>query len=177
MDADDTFFFAIGKIVKTHGIHGELQAYSYSDNNYFIDYKDIFVLGKYGEKVPQRVLRARVKKGQRVILTLEGVFVITQAGSFVGKEIFLDRAKLSPLVEGEYYWHDIKGLSVVNARGEELGILSDILSTGANDVYVVKGDKGEILVPAVDQMVKKIDLKKGVILVDLPPGLVEANAL
>jgi 16S rRNA processing protein RimM len=58
-----------------------------------------------------------------------------------------------------------------------LGILSDILATGAHDVYVVKGDRGEILVPAVEQMVKEIDLEKGVIKVDLPPGLVEANAL
>lgn len=173
----DTFFFALGRIVKTHGIRGEVQVYSYSDVEYFLDYKDLFVQGKYGDKVPQRVLKARVKKGQSVILALEGVVDRTQAGSFVGKEIFLDRAKLSPLAEGEYYWHEIEGLSVVSAGGEELGILSDVLATGAHDVYVVKGDGGEILVPAVEQMVKKIDLEKGVMVVDLPPGLVEANAL
>ncbi len=173
----DTFFIALGRIVKTHGIRGEVQVYSYSDAEYFLDYKDLFVQGKYGDKVPQRVLKARVKKGQSVILALEGIVDITQAGSFVGKEIFLDRAKLSPLAEGEYYWHEIEGLSVVSAGGEELGILSDVLATGAHDVYVVKGDGGEILVPAVEQMVKKIDLEKGVMVVDLPPGLVEANAL
>ncbi len=173
----DTFFFALGRIVKTHGIRGEVQVYSYSDVEYFLGYKDLFVQGKYGDKVPQRVLKARVKKGQSVILALEGVVDRTQAGSFVGKEIFLDRAKLSPLAEGEYYWHEIEGLSVVSAGGEELGILSDVLATGAHDVYVVKGDGGEILVPAVEQMVKKIDLEKGVMVVDLPPGLVEANAL
>ena len=173
----DTLFFALGRIVKTHGIRGEVQVYSYSDVEYFLDYKDIFVQGKYGDKVPQRVLKARVKKGQSVILALEGVVDRTQAGSFVGKEIFLDRAKLPPLAEGEYYWHEIEGLSVVSAEGEELGILSDVLATGAHDVYVVKGDKGEILVPAVEQMVKRIDLEKGVMVVDLPPGLVEANAL
>ncbi len=173
----DTLFFALGRIVKIHGIRGEVQVYSYSDVEYFVDYKDLFVQGKYGDKVPQRVLKARVKKGQSVILALEGVVDRTQAGSFVGKEIFLDRAKLSPLAEGEYYWHEIEGLSVVSAEGEELGILSDVLATGAHDVYVVKGDKGEILVPAVEQMVKRIDLEKGVMVVDLPPGLVEANAL
>ena len=177
MGTDDIFFFAIGRIVKTHGIRGEMRVYSYSDVEYFFDYKDIFVQGKYGDKVPQRVVKVRVKKGQSVILALEGVVDITQAGSLVGKEIFLNRAKLSPLADGEYYWHEIEGLSVVSAGGEELGILSDVLATGAHDVYVVKGDKGEILVPAVEQMVKKIDLKKGVIVVDLPPGLIEANAL
>jgi len=170
-------FFALGRIVKTHGIRGEVQVYSYSDVEYFLDYKDIFVQGKYGDKVSQRVVKARVKKGQSVILALEGVVDRTQADFFVGKEIFLDRAKLPPLAEGEYYWHEIEGLSVVSAGGEELGILSDVLATGAHDVYVVKGDKGEILVPAVEQMVKKIDLKKGVMVVNLPPGLVEANAL
>jgi len=173
----DTFFFALGRIVKTHGIRGEVQVYSYSDIEYFFDYKDIFVQDKYGDKVPQRIVKARVKKGQSVILTLEGVVDITQAGSLVDTEIFLDRAKLSPLAEGEYYWHEIEGLSVVSAGGEELGILSDVLATGAHDVYVVKGDKGEILVPAVEQIVKKIDFKKGVMVVDLPPGLIEANAL
>jgi 16S rRNA processing protein RimM len=173
----DPSFFALGRIVKTHGIHGEVQVYSYSDVEYFFDYKDIFVQGKYGDKVPQRVVKARVKKGQSVILTLEGVVDITQAGSLVNTEIFLDRAKLSPLAEGEYYWHEIEGLSVVSAKGEELGILSDVLATGAHDVYVVKGDRGEILVPAVEQMVKKIDFEKGVMVVDLPPGLIEANAL
>lgn len=173
----NTFFFALGRIVKTHGIHGEVQVYLYSDTESFFDCKDIFVQGIYGDKVPQRVLKARTKKGQSVILTLEGVVDSTQAGSFVGKEIFLDSTLLSPLAEGEYYWHELEGLTVVSTRGEELGILSDILATGAHDVYVVKGDKGEVLVPAVGQMVKEIDLEKGVMKVDLPPGLVEANAL
>ncbi|MBW1671101.1 MAG: 16S rRNA processing protein RimM [Deltaproteobacteria bacterium] len=176
MGTDGTLFFALGRIVKTHGIRGEVQVYSYSDVEYFFDYKDIFLQGKFGDKVPQRVVKARVKKGQSVILALEGVVDTTQAGSLVGKEIFLDRAKLSPLVEGEYYWHEIEGLSVVSAGGEELGILSDVLTTGAHDVYVVKGDRGEILVPAVEQMVK-IDLEKGVMIVDFPPGLIEANVL
>jgi 16S rRNA processing protein RimM len=173
----DTFLFALGRIVKTHGIHGEVQVYPYSDVESFFDHKDVFVQGKYGDKVPQRVLKARTKKGQGVILTLEGVVDRTQAGSFVGKEIFMDRAKLSPLAEGEYYCHELEGLTVISAEGEELGILSDILATGAHDVYVVKGDRGEILVPAVEQMVIEIDLENGVMKVDLPPGLVEANAL
>jgi 16S rRNA processing protein RimM len=173
----DTCFFALGRIVKIHGIRGEVQVYLYSDAGSFFGYKDIFVQDKYGDKVPQRVLKTRTKKGQSVILTLEGVVDRTQAGSFVGKEIFLDRAQLSPLAKGEYYWHELEGLIVVSAGGEKLGILSDILATGAHDVYVVKGDKREILVPAVEQMVKEIDLEKGVIKVNLPPGLVEANAL
>jgi len=177
MDADDNFFFAIGKIVKTHGIRGEVQAYSYSDIRYFFDYKDIYVQDKYGDKMPHRLVTARVKKGRSVILALEGVVDLTQAGSLVNTEIFLDRSKLSLLAEGEYYWHEIEGLSVVSAKGEKLGILSDVLSTGAHDVYVVKGERGEILVPAVEQIVKTIDPEKGLMVVDLPLGLIEANAL
>jgi len=177
MDADDNFFFAIGKIVKTHGIRGEVQAYSYSDIRYFFDYKDIYVQDKYGDKMPHRLVTARVKKGRSVILALEGVVDLTQAGSLVNTEIFLDRSKLSLLAEGEYYWHEIEGLSVVSAKGEKLGILSDVLSTGAHDVYVVKGERGEILVPAVEQIVKTIDPQKGLMVVDLPLGLIEANAL
>jgi 16S rRNA processing protein RimM len=177
MDADDNIFFAIGRIVKTHGIRGEVQAYSYSDINYFFDYKDVFVQDKYGDKVPHRLVTARVKKGRSVILALEGVVDLTQAGSLVNTEIFLDRSKLSPLAEGEYYWHEIEGLSVVSVGGERLGVLSGVLATGAHDVYIVKGEKGEILVPAVEQIVKTIDPEKGFMLVDLPLGLIELNAL
>jgi 16S rRNA processing protein RimM len=173
----DILLFAIGKIVKTHGIRGEMQVFFYSDAKYSLDYKDVFVLDKYGDKIPQKIIKTRVKKGQSRILTFEGITDRMQAESFVGKEIFMDRAKLSSLADGEYYWHEIEGLSVVSAGGEKLGILSDVLATGAHDVYVVKGDTGEILVPAVDQMVKEVDLDKGIMKVDLPPGLVEANAL
>ena len=89
----------------------------------------------------------------------------------------MEKALLPRLDAEEYYWYELEGLSVVNVAGMKLGLLSDIMATSGHDVYIVQGSMGEILVPAVEQVVKEIDLEKGLMVVDLPPGLVESNAL
>jgi len=173
----DPLYFAIGKIVKAHGIRGEVQLYPYLEEPSLFDHKDVFIQDLLGNKVLNKVLKVRSKHSRSIVLSLEGIDDRTQAEALVGMEIFMERAQLPPLASGEYYWDEIEGISVVSIGGEELGILSDVLSTDAHDIYVVKGDRGEILVPAIRQMVKDIDPDRGVMVVDLPPGLIEANAL
>jgi 16S rRNA processing protein RimM len=77
-----------------------------------------------------------------------------------------------PLPEGEYYAHDLIGLDVLTVEGEALGRVNDILFTGANDVYVVVGPRGQILLPAIADVVERIDLSAGQIVVRLMDGLV-----
>ena len=173
----DPLYFALGKIVKAHGIRGEVQVYPYSERPSLFDQKDVFIQDLLGNKVPNKVLKVRSKHSRSIVLSLNGIDDRSQAEALVGMEIFMERAQLPPLAAGEYYWDEIDGISVESIRGEKLGILSDVFSTGAHDIYVVKGDRGEILVPAVSQMVKEIDPDRGVMVVDLPPGLIEANAL
>ncbi len=172
----DSLYLALGKIVKAHGIRGEVQVYPYSERPSLFDQKDVFIQDLLGNKVPKKVVKVR-RHGKGIILSLEGIEDRSQARAMVGMEISIDRAQLPPLAPGEYYWDEIEGISVESLRGEELGILSDMFSTPAHDIYVVKGDRGEILIPAVTEMVKEIDPDRGVMLVDLPPGLIEANAL
>ena len=74
--------------------------------------------------------------------------------------------------EGEYYWHDIIGLAVITEEGEELGYITSILPTGSNDVYICEGTKGEILLPAIEEVIKSIDIGRGVIIVEMLEGLV-----
>jgi len=76
-----------------------------------------------------------------------------------------------PLEEGEYYCHQIEGLHAVTTEGERLGRVTEVLATGANDVYVVRGSQGELLLPAVKDVILRVDLEAGVLVVRLPEGL------
>jgi 16S rRNA processing protein RimM len=79
-----------------------------------------------------------------------------------------------PLPEDSFYFFEIVDLDVVDVDGVKLGTVQDILQTGANDVYVVQRDKGkELLIPALKKVVKQVDLEKGIMVVDIPPGLLD----
>jgi 16S rRNA processing protein RimM len=75
------------------------------------------------------------------------------------------------LPRGQFFWHQIIGLTVETADGRQLGRVEDVLRTGANDVYVVRGDLGEVLVPAIAPVVKRIDPDGGRLVVELIPGM------
>ena len=92
-------------------------------------------------------------------------------------EISAKKSCLPSLIDGEYYRHELHGLSVITIHGRKLGTLSDVLETGAQDVYVTLGYAGEILIPAVEEIVKEINIDKGIMVVDLPPGLEDVNVI
>ena len=117
-----------------------------------------------------RVSSARPHKG-RFIVALDTITDRNQAEALIGADIIVDPAALPPLDDGEYYWADLIGLKVVTLDRQCLGTLTAIFPTGSNDVYVVKGDTGEILVPALESVVVGVDLEAGVMQIDLPEGL------
>jgi 16S rRNA processing protein RimM len=86
----------------------------------------------------------------------------------VGQSVFVPSKRLP---DGEYYWKDVIGLDIVTEDGRRLGYVKTILPTGSNDVYVCNGDEGEILIPALDDVIRKIDIGKGLMVVRLPEGL------
>jgi 16S rRNA processing protein RimM len=81
------------------------------------------------------------------------------------------REQLPPTDEDEYYWFELIGLNVFDSDDRRLGVLEEIITTGANDVYVVRSQNAEVLIPAIGSVVKRIDLQQGVMRVDLPKGL------
>ncbi len=85
-------------------------------------------------------------------------------------------SRLRPLPDGEYYQFQLLGLEVWTIAGELLGTISDILPTGSNDVYVVRSDTGEMLIPAIEDVVKAVELDKGRLVIELMPGLVQKKA-
>jgi len=91
----------------------------------------------------------------------------------VGKEVFVPEEALPPTAEGEYYYYQLIGLRVEGVDGRAFGVLRAILDTGSNDVYVVKGDDREILIPAIAEVIREVDLQHGKMIVDPPEGLLD----
>ena len=121
--------------------------------------------------VPQVINSLRShKKG--FIVAFDGYHDPESVGKLRNQLVFVQSKNLPPLPEGEYYHHELIGLRMMTSQGRELGELVQILQTGANDVFIVQTpSRTEILIPNNDEIVRKIDLEKGVILIDPIPGL------
>lgn len=163
----------IGKIQGTHGIKGQLRVVPFAGDATSISQLDgVFVKSPAGVMEEFSVVSARMN-GKRVILTLKPFDNINQVLHLVGREIYADRVALPELPADEFYWSDLLGLQVVTSAGEELGELVDIIETGSNDVYVVKMDGREVLIPALEDVVLSVDLEQGRMTVSLPEGLLD----
>ena len=163
----------IGKIQGTQGIKGQLRVIPFAGDASSISQLDgVFVKAPSGAMEEFSVVSARAH-GKRVILTLRPFDNINQVLHLVGREIYADRVALPELPSDEFYWSDLLGLRVVTPDGEELGELVDIIETGSNDVYVVKKDGREVLVPALEDVVVSVDLAGGRMTVSLPEGLLD----
>jgi 16S rRNA processing protein RimM len=155
----------VGRIIAAHGIRGELKVEPLTDFPQRFDAGSRLWL----DGAPVTVERGR-RQGRNVILKLRGIDGRTQAEALHGKELLAPQA--TPLEqEGVYYLHDIIGARVQDAAGQALGELADVLATGSNDVYVVRGPRGELLLPALDDVVLAVDLEARRIVVEIPDGL------
>ena len=171
---DSVRFLSMGKIVGAHGIKGALKVYSYAESASSFKPGSSVVLKAGGSEQTLRI--AWVKPHHKTVLVaFEGVATRNQAEALVGLELFMARDSLAALEEGVYYWSDIIGLSVFTIEDEYLGRVASVIQTGSNDVYVVKneGDResAEILVPALEWVVREIDVDRKLMRVDLPEGL------
>ncbi len=163
----------IGKITGTHGVRGQVVILPYSgEAESIISLRSLYIHTKQGAFAPCEIQRAAAHK-KRVLVTLKGFDSINEVLPFVGDELFIDRSQMPPLPEGEFYWCDLLGLTVVTDDGAVLGTLSGILETGSNDVYIVRSGEKEILVPATDDIVRAVDLSVGRMTVTLPDGLLD----
>lgn len=164
----------VGKIVRTHGVRGAVKVYAYGES---------LAVQKAGAKLFLR-LPAGAEKSQLTVLSLkahgrlwmvqfEELTDIDEAQSVVGEEIFLPEDSLPPTSEGEYYHYQLIGLTVETTDGKEIGVLRGIIETGSNDVYLIKREEKEVLIPAVDEIIRRIDLERGRMVVDPPDGLID----
>jgi len=155
-------------VLGAHGIRGELKCRIVTDfpSRRFRRGHTVVLDG-----VPHTIQTARVH-GMTVLLKLEDVGDRDAAAALRGKEIQIRAEDAVALPKGQFFWHQVIGLQVEDATTHEpLGEVTDILETGANDVYVVRGGRGEILVPAIKDVVKQIDPAAGRMLIQPLPGL------
>jgi len=164
-------FMVIGRVTRPHGIRGEVSVEVLTDFPERFDTIDVVYLGDALEPKAWQVRGSRWHK-DRVLLTLEGCKDRTTAGTLRGLLVQVPIEEAMPLPEDEYYPYELVGLDVVTVEGEELGRLSDVLFTNANDVYVVLGPRGQILLPAIADVIERVDLDQGQMVVRLMEGLV-----
>ncbi len=167
-----TEWAAIGTIVAPFGIHGELKVFSLSDIPDRFATLDAVYVGPQHRRFS--VKRARPHKGNVVLLTLAGITDPETADTLRKHDLFIPVDDLAALPADSYYQHDILGLHVSTLEDRDLGFVEDIIQTGSNDVYVVKKPDGkQLLIPAIKQVVKRIDLSAKCMYIDPMPGLLE----
>ncbi len=165
--------FPIGRVVKPHGVKGKVKVEYYGENLQGLSlYHEIFIEDEKGRPEAYKVLEA-IPQPPRLILRLKGIDKIEEVAPLMGREIFVEREALLGLGEGEYYWVDILGIEVETQEGKRIGKVKEIFPTGANDVYVVEGRRGEILLPATGEVIQSIDIKKRMMKVVRKEGLWE----
>jgi 16S rRNA processing protein RimM len=161
-------FLAVGRVLRPHGVRGELLLTSLTDfPEHLAEVKTVYL----GEPpVAHPLVGARAHRGQ-LLLRLGDVSTREAADPLRGQLVQIRAQAAKPLPPGMYYQHQLIGLAVVTDGGEALGRLKEVLETGANDVYVVQGDGGELLLPAIKSVILQIDLPAQTMTVHLPAGL------
>jgi 16S rRNA processing protein RimM len=169
----DHDFLRVGVITSPHGVHGEMRVFPTTDDpGRFSDLKMVYVDLKQG--LAEFAVEGVKYVKNMVILRLSGITTRDDAERFRKKDILISRDQAVPLAENEYFIADLIGLTVMTDEGEELGKLTEVMKTGANDVYVVQGERyGEVLIPVIRDSHLHTDLEKGVITVHLLPGLTD----
>ena len=162
-------FIAVGKILRAFGNSGWLKISVYSGlSGRFHNVELIYLNGIEG--MEGRILK-NVKEENEPIIKLKGIDSREEAKKLVGAEIFLPEEESISLPEDTYFSHDLIGLEVVDLKHGKIGFVKEILEMGANDILVVRSKKREILIPAVAEYVKSVDVEAGKISVQLADGM------
>jgi 16S rRNA processing protein RimM len=163
----------VGRVVKPQGRHGEVAVEPLSDRpDRFPTLRRAFVPAPGGGAREVRVLRCWPHKG-RFVLAIEGVSTIDEAETLRGLELRIEEAELPALPEGSYYHHQLRGLRVEDEAGAEMGVVDDVVETGAEArVLVVRGPGGETLLPFAAGFVRSVDLARGRLVTKRPEYVV-----
>lgn len=164
-------FLIVGRILGPVGVEGEMRVQALTDfPERFEGLQSIHV----GDNLrPYPVRMAQVERGVNVLLKLAGVDSADAARALAGQELAVPIEQAVQLEPDRFYWHEIVGLDVWTDTGVNLGKVQQVVRTGSNDVYVVGVGAKEILIPAIEEVVKKIDVQSGTMTVHLIPGIAD----
>lgn len=165
-------YIEIGQIVNTNGLKGVVKVNPFTDDiSKFEDLKYVYIQLK-NELKKVKIEQVRYNKNQ-VLLKLEGIDSIEEAEKYRNFYLKTEKESQEDVGEDTYYIVDLIGLDVYSDKNEYLGKIEDVFPTGSNDVYVVKDNLGkQILIPAIADVVKEVDLKNKKMTINLIPGLI-----
>lgn len=167
----------IGRVVKTQGIKGEVRINSPSGGGKFLSPGSlIYLKNKEGLLQSLRVETYR-EQGPLIIVAFQGVRGISEAKKLVGSKVYISQDCLPPLPPDEFYWFQLFGLKVFTEKGTYLGILKGIMPTGSNDVFLVRQEHQEYLIPALAEVVIQVDLEKKTMIIRPLAGLLPQDDL
>jgi 16S rRNA processing protein RimM len=169
---NETDWATIGQVVALFGVRGELKVRLLTDiPNRFADLETVYVGAKHTSYSIQSV---RPYKGEMIVLKLSGVDNANAAEPLRNQELSIPLSELAMLPPNSYYQHDILGLQVLTLDGRVLGQIVEIIVTGSNDVYNIKKPDGyHVLIPAIKDVIKQIDLIRRTMHIDPLPGLLD----
>ena len=158
----------VGRVTRTHGLKGELKFFP-------ADQDDLIVQKDQQIRLGETTFKIKSVRGVKspFIVKFEGVDSIEAAQGLSGQEVLVAKEDFESLPEGEYYRFEIEGLKAFDDTGKYYGVIEEIIATGSNDVYVVRGDGKEWLVPMIDSVVQNIDMEEGKLIFHCVEGLFE----
>ncbi|MFC1913168.1 ribosome maturation factor RimM [Chloroflexota bacterium] len=163
-------FIVVGRILAPWGTSGELKVAVITDfPQRFTPSAKVFI-----SRHPMTIDHSRWHKGHAII-KLNAINSIEDAQKLGGQPVEIHHSQLQPLPEGQYYHFQLIGLEAWTTQGESLGNITEILSAKSNDNYVVEGAGGKIIIPAIEDVVKSIDLERGRIVIEPIEGLLDLN--
>ena len=164
-------YVTIGQILAPWGIKGKIKVEVTTDfPQRFTPSSKVYI-----NQQPTTIESTEWHKG-KLVIKLNAIDSIEEAQRVRGQAIEIHRSQLQPLPEGEYYLFQVIELEVWTTQGELLGVITEILTAESNDTYVVSGDRGEILIPAIEDVIKSIDLDKGHMVIEPIEGLLTLNS-
>ena len=165
-------WISVGRVTRTHGLKGELKFFP-------TDRDEILI--KSGQRIQFRENQYKIESVRGVkspfIVKFDGVNSIEAAKNLAGQEVLVAREDFELLPEGEYYRFEIEGLIVYDSTGRYYGVVEEVIATGSNDVYVVRDEGKEWLIPMIDSVVKAIDLDQGKLIFHCVEGLFEETSV
>ena len=165
MDEIAPGYVAVGRVLRAHGVRGEMLVEPLAPRESFSTGTHVTISGREYEIAGART------EGRSLRVKLAGVDTREKVQALRGTYLQVREPDLASLPEGEYYRFQLIGLTVRSLEGGELGQIIDVLSAPENDIYVVSGPSGEVLIPSVDDVVREIDLSAGSITIEIVPGL------
>ena len=166
--------YYLGKIVKKHGIKGDLLAKIDTDEPELYENMESVFLDIKGKLVPYFLNKSSLHKANTLRLNIEDVNNIEEADALIGKEIYLPLKDLPELTGNKFYFHEVIGFNALDTKGNDIGTIESINDRTPQAYFEIKNDKGqEILIPVTDRFIDKVDRDKKQIVFELPDSYLD----